>query len=136
MPLSHYNAHSLASQHKAFIFTGLQDMVQLGENVKELITENPTNMTSEDDVNGITYSSVILGTFLGGFALVTVLGNLLVIGAVIRERYLRTVTNYVIVSLAVSDLLIGTLVMPFSIFLEVDLLKYVSSALLDCNIYS
>ncbi|ELU02582.1 hypothetical protein CAPTEDRAFT_24291, partial [Capitella teleta] len=56
---------------------------------------------------------------LAFFAMVTILGNLLVIAAVVRERYLRTVTNYFIVSLAIADLIIGGVVMPFSIFLEI-----------------
>ncbi|KAK2151637.1 hypothetical protein LSH36_356g03069 [Paralvinella palmiformis] len=60
-----------------------------------------------------------LGALLSCFALITILGNLLVIIAVARERYLRTVTNYFIVSLAVADLIIGSVVMPFSISMEV-----------------
>ncbi|ESO02239.1 hypothetical protein HELRODRAFT_121368, partial [Helobdella robusta] len=54
------------------------------------------------------------------FSLVTIVGNILVILAVCRERYLRTATNYFIVSLSLADLLIGALVMPFSISLEAE----------------
>lgn len=59
-----------------------------------------------------------LGLLLTTFALITIGGNMLVIIAVVRERYLRTVTYYFIVSLAVADLVIGSLVMPFSIVME------------------
>ncbi|KAK7887002.1 hypothetical protein WMY93_026623 [Mugilogobius chulae] len=48
-----------------------------------------------------------------------VFGNVLVCLAVSRERALQTTTNYLIVSLAVSDLLLAILVMPWGVYLEV-----------------
>ncbi|NWU77952.1 DRD2 protein, partial [Onychorhynchus coronatus] len=50
---------------------------------------------------------------------VIVFGNVLVCMAVSRERALQTTTNYLIVSLAVADLLLATLVMPWVVYLEV-----------------
>ncbi|XP_074641369.1 octopamine receptor-like [Tubulanus polymorphus] len=49
----------------------------------------------------------------------TVCGNILVVVAVVTERRLRKVGNSFIVSLAVSDLLVGIVVTPFSIVYEV-----------------
>ncbi|XP_016322357.1 dopamine receptor D2 like [Sinocyclocheilus anshuiensis] len=48
-----------------------------------------------------------------------VFGNVLVCVAVSREKALQNTTNYLIVSLAVSDLLLATLVMPWGVYLEV-----------------
>lgn len=49
----------------------------------------------------------------------TLFGNVLVILAVARERALQTVTNYFIVSLALADLLVAALVMPFAVYVLV-----------------
>ncbi|NXO71875.1 DRD3 protein, partial [Phainopepla nitens] len=51
--------------------------------------------------------------------LVIIFGNVLVCLAVLRERTLQTTTNYLVVSLAVADLLVATLVMPWMVYLEV-----------------
>jgi len=53
------------------------------------------------------------------FNLVVIVGNSFVIAAVFTHRTLRTVTNTFIVSLAVSDLLLGAVVLPFSSVNEV-----------------
>ncbi|KAF3703609.1 D(3) dopamine receptor Dopamine D3 receptor [Channa argus] len=52
--------------------------------------------------------------------LAIVFGNVLVCLAVLRERSLQTTTNYLVVSLAVADLLVASLVMPWAVYLEVD----------------
>lgn len=51
--------------------------------------------------------------------LAIIFGNVLVCLAVLRERALQTTTNYLVVSLAVADLLVATLVMPWVVYLEV-----------------
>ncbi|XP_078088106.1 D(3) dopamine receptor [Mustelus asterias] len=48
-----------------------------------------------------------------------IFGNVLVCLAVLREKSLQTTTNYLVVSLAVADLLVAILVMPWVVYLEV-----------------
>ncbi|XP_035390134.1 dopamine receptor D2a [Electrophorus electricus] len=50
---------------------------------------------------------------------VIVFGNVLVCMVVSREKALQTTTNYLIVSLALADLLVASLVMPWVVYLEV-----------------
>lgn len=60
------------------------------------------------------WNSPILGFFLCCIILVTVFGNVLVILAVFKERNLKSVANYYIISLAFADLCVGLFVMPIS----------------------
>lgn len=53
------------------------------------------------------------------FPILTLFGNVLVILSVYRERTLQTVTNYFIVSLALADLLVAVVVMPFAVYVLV-----------------
>ncbi|XP_076001703.1 alpha-1A adrenergic receptor [Genypterus blacodes] len=71
-----------------------------------------TNFTLDSHVIG-------LGIFLSVFILVAIVGNILVILSVVCNKHLQTVTNFFIVNLAVADLLLSIIVLPFSATLEV-----------------
>lgn len=71
-----------------------------------------SDTSAKDECNyyAMLYSLLILAI---------VFGNVLVCLAVLRERSLQTTTNYLVVSLAVADLLVASLVMPWAVYLEV-----------------
>lgn len=73
-----------------------------------------TNVNKSQFVNELKWNHPMLGVVLLSAILITIFGNTLVICAVIRERYLKSATNYYIVSLAVADLIVGLVVMPFN----------------------
>ncbi|KAM9269338.1 D(2) dopamine receptor isoform 2-T2 [Morus bassanus] len=75
----------------------------------------PLNESSADQKPQYNYYAMLLTLLI----FVIVFGNVLVCMAVSREKALQTTTNYLIVSLAVADLLVATLVMPWGVYLEV-----------------
>ncbi|XP_078117008.1 alpha-1A adrenergic receptor [Sander vitreus] len=70
------------------------------------------NFTMDSQVVGV-------GIFLAVFISVAIVGNILVILSVVCNRHLQTVTNFFIVNLAMADLLLSIIVLPFSASLEV-----------------
>lgn len=85
-------------------FSNDSQLVSNGSSSLELAVESGRNYYA------MFYSLLILAI---------VFGNVLVCLAVLRERSLQTTTNYLVVSLAVADLLVATLVMPWAVYLEV-----------------
>nr|XP_009935654.1 PREDICTED: D(2) dopamine receptor isoform X3 [Opisthocomus hoazin] len=75
----------------------------------------PLNESNADQKPQYNYYAMLLTLLI----FVIVFGNVLVCMAVSREKALQTTTNYLIVSLAVADLLLATLVMPWMVYLEV-----------------
>lgn len=57
---------------------------------------------------------VVSGLCMGLIIICAILGNLLVVVSVVRHRRLRVITNYFVVSLAIADILVAIMVMPFN----------------------
>ncbi|XP_031981195.1 histamine H2 receptor isoform X2 [Corvus moneduloides] len=77
---------------------------------------------------------LLVGSCLVILIVITLCGNIIVCLAVTLDRRLRSLTNCIIVSLAITDLLVGLLVLPFSAFYELTKEWPFGSVL--CNIYT
>ncbi|OTF69848.1 5-hydroxytryptamine receptor 2B-like protein [Euroglyphus maynei] len=80
------------------------------------------NHIGNDDatlVDKLYLGHFIIAIILALVILATVIGNLLVIAAILCERNLRSVGNYLVFSLAVADLMVACLVMPFGAIIVV-----------------
>lgn len=77
------------------------------------------NITSVDSENWIQIFALALkGSIFGTIIISAVLGNALVIISVHRNRKLRVITNYYVVSLAMADMLVALCAMTFNASVE------------------
>ncbi|XP_043918731.1 alpha-2C adrenergic receptor [Protopterus annectens] len=100
-----------------------------GINASSLLpdSENPTN-------GQYTFDSIIgLAALVGFIIIFTIVGNVLVVIAVLTSRALRAPQNLFLVSLASADILVAALVMPFSLANE--LMGYWYFGSVWCDIY-
>ena len=97
---------------------------------------NVTNGTeTAGNIPGFTLSeTVVMTTAMVALLLITLFGNVLVLGIFYQYMPLRTVTNYFIVSLANADLLVAVLSIPIWIaYIQVDLAELTFGA--EVSIY-
>lgn len=95
--------------------------------------DNKTNQTLPYVAPYSLQSSLPLSVLVGILILLTVFGNVLVVIAVFTSRALRAPQNLFLVSLASADILVATLVMPFSLANE--LMGYWYFGEVWCEIY-
>ncbi|OAD52367.1 5-hydroxytryptamine receptor 2A [Eufriesea mexicana] len=111
-----------ADPHEAVVDICYEDLLRLA-NDSGALCDGILNDTALD---GATVNGTLLDVGAGGLnnwwamlALVLVLGtaagNILVCLAITKERRLQNVTNYFLMSLAITDLMVAVLVMPLGI---------------------
>lgn len=103
----------------ADLYAGTEPPV-LGSNSSINHSDGPQHDAAPLDLS----RAVPVGMVLAFFIMFAIVGNILVILAVVCNRHLRTPTNYFIINLAIADLLLGTTVLPVSATLEVRGIDY------------
>ena len=104
--------------------TALEDnatQIRNTENISEHAHQLSSNITYNDD-NGVGLH-YILGVATLLVSVMTVIGNGSLLWVILKTSLLRTITNSFIVSLAVSDLIVGFLIMPYCAGMSVDMNK-------------
>lgn len=106
-----HNATSLLNQSRLSHIASGEDYIGYNENnnsLNHLLIEAHTNPQ-------LRYWAFVLILF----PLMTIIGNILVVISVFREKYLQTCTNFFVVSLALSDLIVASCVMPLAVYYEI-----------------
>jgi hypothetical protein len=80
------------------------------------------------------FEVVVLAVIMTLMMIVIVIGNMLVVIAIATENNLTTVQNWFIASLAVADMLIGLVIMPFS--LSYELMGYWMFGAIFCEVHA
>jgi 5-hydroxytryptamine receptor 7 len=95
--------------------------------------DGSSDNVDSDDESRITIQTILISIILLAVILGTIIGNILVCVAVCLVRKLRRPCNYLLVSLAVSDLCVAVLVMPTALLYEI--LEDWSFGKLFCDIW-
>ena len=126
----YYDANDPTHDGQYVNVTDLNDYALFGQLDGNLLSVNRSKtlfrLTAYSQLHLIS-TSVILGVMI----LCCIIGNCFVIAAVMLERSLHNVANYLIVSLAVADLMVAVLVMPLSVVSEISSVWFLHSAICD-----
>ncbi|KAH8313504.1 hypothetical protein KR067_007236, partial [Drosophila pandora] len=125
---------SFASSESPFDFLATNTTAQAIANTNtSLILEERPDLEEESwlDVSLL----VLKGFIFSSIILAAVLGNALVIISVQRNRKLRVITNYFVVSLAMADMLVALCAMTFNASVELSGGKWMFGPFM-CNVYN
>ncbi|XP_037729205.1 octopamine receptor beta-3R isoform X1 [Drosophila subpulchrella] len=123
---------SFSSSESPFEFLATVGPNLTGSNGSEIVAEHPEEL----EESWMDLSILLLKGFIfSSIILAAVLGNALVIISVQRNRKLRVITNYFVVSLAMADMLVALCAMTFNASVELSGGKWMFGPFM-CNVYN
>ena len=132
------NNSEYVNRNGYFIFNSELQFGKQDENIKDSSISNVSdaiiNSQSSSFCNDTLFKCIGLSILLGLLIICTIIGNSFVIAAVILERNLHNLGNYLIVSLAFSDLTVAIMVMPIGAYQEVA--RHWSLGKIVCDIWT
>ncbi|VDK78234.1 unnamed protein product [Litomosoides sigmodontis] len=114
------------------------DVTSWVENATDNFASASGGITTSQRLSNLTipdHELNISGLFFLIIPTITVLGNLMVIIAVLRFKNLHSAINFLIFGLAVADLLVGLFVMPYAVYVHVQGGYWLLGSMM-CDIYS
>nr|XP_055042957.1 trace amine-associated receptor 13c-like [Misgurnus anguillicaudatus] len=93
----------------------------------------PVWNTSCSPLSHLNYINIFLFLYITVMSVLTVCGNLIVIISIVISKQLHTPTNLIILSLAVSDFLVGICVMPVESFRSINACFHMKQV--QCHIF-
>lgn len=108
--------------------------VTTNDSLLPVTSSNGSDVSANVTLNLI--HTVITSSVLSAIILATIVGNVFVIAAIVLERNLQNVANYLIASLAVADLMVAILVMPLAAVKEVSSRWFLGKEVCDMFISS
>lgn len=128
LPIYNYSEAGASDREFRIMEPNLSTTTLLEANVTTVnVTELPVWKPVFHSFEHLIATSVLLGLLIVS----TIIGNVFVVAAVILERHLHNVANYLIVSLAIADLMVASLVMPLSIVSEVSKVWFLGAEVCD-----
>lgn len=103
-------------ENNNLLMLGTNQTMFLSSPLDYQFTNSSLSISSSSSSSSFMFIPLIIGIVLFTITIWTILGNILVILAFVLDKQIRQggMSNYLIINLAISDLLLGIAVLPFS----------------------
>lgn len=136
LPISNFSSNGLNSTFLVPTYISQEEFLALQmSNLTDNCTSNDTIVFKTWYPSGYSpFHIIVASVIVTVLMIMVVVGNMLVIIAIVTEKALKNIQNWFIASLAVSDFFLGLVIMPFSLANE--LMGYWIFGFWWCEIHS